>query len=99
MNPYIILNINKNSSDAEIKTAYKKLALKYHPDRNTANKELNTEKFKEIATAYEILQDKNKRQLYDYTGKSNTNNINPFEIFNIVFKNLNPKIERFIKKT
>ena len=99
MNPYIILNINKNSSDAVIKTAYKKLALKYHPDRNTANKELNTEKFKEIATAYEILQDKNKRQLYDYTGKSNTNNINPFEIFNIVFKNLNPKIERFIKKT
>jgi DnaJ-class molecular chaperone len=99
MNPYIILNIDKNSSDIEIKTAYKKLALKYHPDRNTTNKELNTEKFKEIAAAYEILSDKNKRQLYDYTGQVNTNNINPFEIFNIVFKNLNPKIEKFIKKT
>ena len=99
MNPYIILNIDNNSSDIEIKTAYKKLALKYHPDRNTVDKELNTEKFKELAAAYEILCNKDKRQLYDYTGKVDNNNINPFEIFNIVFKHLNPKIEQFIKKT
>ena len=99
MNPYIILNIDNNSSDIEIKTAYKKLALKYHPDRNTTNKELSTEKFKEIASAYEILSDKDKRQLYDYTGQINMNSINPFKIFNIVFKDLNPKVENFIKKT
>ena len=61
MNPYAILDLKKNSSDEEIKQAYKKLALKYHPDRSIDNKEYNTERFKEIATAYEILNDKKQR--------------------------------------
>lgn len=64
---YKILGIAKNASDDEIKKAYKKLALKYHPDKNrTAGAE---EKFKEIAEAYEVLSDTKKREVYDRYGE------------------------------
>ncbi len=64
---YEILGISKNASQDEIKAAYRKLALKYHPDRNPDNKEAE-EKFKEAATAYEILSDPDKRKQYDQFG-------------------------------
>uniref|UniRef100_A0A6C0EJP5 J domain-containing protein n=1 Tax=viral metagenome TaxID=1070528 RepID=A0A6C0EJP5_9ZZZZ len=99
MNPYAILDLKKNCSDEEIKQAYKKLALKYHPDRSIDNKEYNTERFKEIATAYEILNDKKQRNMYDITGKFNTTNINPFEAFELFKKNLDPNVEIFLKDT
>ena len=51
---YKILGINKNSKDSEIKKAYKKMCLKYHPDRNLNNKKESEEKFKEISKAYEV---------------------------------------------
>lgn len=65
---YNILGINKNSSHDEIKKAYKKLAIKWHPDKNPNNVEEATSKFKEITEAYEILSDDKKKQIYDQFG-------------------------------
>ena len=54
-NPYKVLGLSNNASLNEIKTSYKKLALKYHPDRNKDDKENAENKFKEISKAYTIL--------------------------------------------
>lgn len=65
MNPYEILGISKNASEDEIKKAYKKLAMKYHPDRNKENPEQAEQKFKEIKAAYEeITNPKPKTRFY-----------------------------------
>jgi curved DNA-binding protein len=66
---YDILGVKKNASEEEIKKAYRKLALKYHPDRNQGNKEAE-ERFKEVSEAYAVLSDKKKRQEYDAVGYS-----------------------------
>lgn len=66
---YKILGVEKNSSDEEIKRAYRRLALKLHPDKNPGNKAAE-EKFKEINEAYEVLRDKDKRARYDQLGDS-----------------------------
>jgi molecular chaperone DnaJ len=68
-NYYDILGISKTASTEEIKAAYRKLALKYHPDRNPDNKEAE-EKFKEAAQAYEVLSDAQKRAQYDQFGEA-----------------------------
>jgi molecular chaperone DnaJ len=66
---YEALGVAKNASDDEIKKAYRKLAMKYHPDRNQGDKAKEAEeKFKEIKEAYEILSDANKRAAYDRFG-------------------------------
>lgn len=64
---YEVLNINKNAGDEEIKRAYRKLAMQYHPDRNPGDKQAE-EKFKEASEAYEVLRDREKRQIYDQYG-------------------------------
>ncbi|HLB40352.1 MAG TPA: DnaJ domain-containing protein, partial [Candidatus Babeliales bacterium] len=64
---YDILGVKKTASEAEIKAAYRKLAMQYHPDRNPGDKAAE-EKFKEAAQAYEVLSDKEKRQKYDQFG-------------------------------
>jgi len=64
---YDILGVAKDASSDDIKKAYRKVALKYHPDRNPGNKEAE-EKFKEAAEAYEVLSDKDKRAKYDRFG-------------------------------
>lgn len=64
---YEILGVPKGASDKEIKAAYRRLALKYHPDKNKSDKEAET-KFKEINMAYEILSDDQKRKQYDQFG-------------------------------
>ncbi|MGZ4055793.1 MAG: DnaJ domain-containing protein, partial [Bacteroidia bacterium] len=64
---YEILEINKNASADEIKKAYRKMAIKYHPDKNPGDK-VAEEKFKEAAEAYEILSSPEKKQRYDQYG-------------------------------
>jgi molecular chaperone DnaJ len=69
---YEILEVSKTSTKGEIKKAYRKLAMKYHPDKNPGDKEAE-EKFKEINEAYEVLSDDEKRNIYDTYGKEALN--------------------------
>ena len=64
---YEILGISKNATAEEIKKAYRKKAIEFHPDKNPGNKEAE-EKFKEAAEAYEVLSDANKKAKYDQYG-------------------------------
>ena len=64
---YEVLGVDKNADEQALKKAYRKLAMKYHPDRNPDNKEAE-EKFKEVNEAYEVLSDATKRQNYDQFG-------------------------------
>jgi len=64
---YEVLGVTKSATSDEIKKAYRKLALKYHPDRNPGDKEAE-EKFKEAAEAYDVLSDEKKKALYDQYG-------------------------------
>ena len=64
---YNLLGVSRDASEQELKRAYKKLAMKYHPDRNQGDKNAE-KKFKEVSEAYEVLSDQNKRQAYDQFG-------------------------------
>ncbi len=66
---YEVLGVKKDATDADIKAAYRKLALKWHPDKHKGDKDAET-KFKEINGAYEVLSDKKKRQQYDTFGST-----------------------------
>lgn len=74
---YEVLGVQKNASAAEIKAAYKKMAIKYHPDRNPGDKEAE-EKFKEAAEAYDVLRDEQKRARYDQFGPEGVNGAGGF---------------------
>jgi DnaJ-class molecular chaperone len=67
---YEVLGIQKNASSEEIKAAYRKLALQWHPDRHVQDKKIAEEKFKEINQAYQILSDPQKKETYDQFGHS-----------------------------
>ena len=83
---YEVLGVSKTASADEIKKAYKKLALQYHPDRNPDNKEAE-EKFKEVAEAYSILSDADKKARYDQFGHAGVEGAGPD--FSGGFGNLN----------
>ena len=83
---YEILGVSKDASDDDIKKAYRKLAMKYHPDRwsngTDEEKKEAEQKFKEIAEANEVLSDPQKRQMYDNGGfEFNSDGFDPFEMF------------------
>src|SRR5580658_5084212 len=65
---YSVLGVPKNAAEKDIKSAYRKLARKWHPDTNPKNPKEAEEKFKEIAEAYEVLGDPEKRKKYDVLG-------------------------------
>ena len=94
---YQILGISKTNDPDQIKKAYKKSALKWHPDRNRNNKEEAESKFKEISEAYDILSDTNKKNIYDNHGLDAVRQMNngggggnPFDIFENLFGGGNP---------
>ncbi|XP_068657867.1 uncharacterized protein [Aristolochia californica] len=66
---YRILQVDKNSKDEDLKKAYRKLAMKWHPDKNPNNKNEAEAKFKQISEAYEVLSDPQKRAIYDQYGE------------------------------
>ena len=101
---YEILGVGRNASEAEIKKAYRQMAIKYHPDKNPGNKEAE-EKFKEAAEAYEVLSNTEKKSRYDqfghqgmngggYGGGQHMNMEDIFSQFGDIFGGHNP-FERF----
>ena len=66
---YNVLKVNRSASEEDLKRAYKGLAMKWHPDKNSTNKKEAEAKFKEISEAYDVLSDTQKRQIYDLYGE------------------------------
>ena len=90
---YEVLGVGRDVDEAELKKAYRKLALKYHPDRNKGD-EAASGKFKEVAEAYEVLSDAEKRRIYDQFGHDGlkgqgfgAGGVDPFSIFESFFGN------------
>ena len=94
---YDILGVSKDACDSDIKKAYRKLALKWHPDKNNDDRENAENKFKEIGLAYRVLSDPKKREVYDLHGEEGITSYesgggglgsfdNPFDLFEQMFR-------------
>ena len=90
---YQILELQNNASDEEVKKAYKKMAVKYHPDKHANSSEQEKkeaeENFKKIADAYDVLTNKEKHMPSFAQGNFRRGSIDPHEIFNQLFKDMN----------
>eukprot|EP01080_Neovahlkampfia_damariscottae_P012082 gene12082-5575_t len=92
---YDVLGVSKSSTPDEIKSAYRKLCMKWHPDRHSENKEEATEKFKEIGEAYQVLSDEKQKKIYDQFGHEGLksgggggfqqSNVDPNDLFRQMF--------------
>jgi curved DNA-binding protein CbpA len=95
-NYYEILEVEKNATIEDIKKNYKKLAFKWHPDKNQDNKAEAEKNFKDISKAYQILSDPNKRKIYDLTGTDESLQTTSFkneqELFQEFFSNLKDQL-------
>lgn len=89
-----MLKVKKTATDAEIKKSFKKLAIQYHPDKNTDDPDAAKDKFQKIANAYEVLSDPEKRKIYDLGGeeavqedaqRQGQQNMNQHDIFSHFF--------------
>lgn len=101
---YEVLGVQRHASPEDIKKAYRKQALKWHPDKNPENKEEAERKFKQVAEAYEVLSDAKKRDIYDKYGKEGLNGggggggshfDSPFE-FGFTFRNPDDVFREFL---
>ncbi|CAN9497879.1 unnamed protein product [Ophioblennius macclurei] len=100
---YNVLGVSRTATQDDIKKAYRKLALKWHPDKNPDNKEEAERKFKELAEAYEVLSDKSKRDEYDrfgndrtrQTGSSTSDFSSDFPGFTFTFRNPDDVFKEF----
>ena len=81
---YNILEVPRNASASDIKKAYRKLALKWHPDKNPNCQDDATKKFKEISEAYEVLSDEKKRGIYDKYGKEDLAHPNKIRLIFVI---------------
>ena len=99
MNPYKVLNLDKKCTKKEIKLAYRKLALKYHPDKATGDLKIAEEKFKQISEAYQILIDDKRRKQYDLTGDMDSTFLDANELFENFFNEFNPELKLFVMST
>ena len=88
---YKILEIDRNASREEIKRAYRRLAMKWHPDKNQDNKEMAEKQFKEIGEAYEALTNPEK-----FRQNPQMHNINPHDIFNQIFRDMHTVNSGFV---
>jgi molecular chaperone DnaJ len=93
---YEVLGVNRNASQTEIKKAYRKLAMQFHPDKNPGNKEAE-EKFKEASEAYEVLHDNEKRKIYDQFGHEGLSGrgFSGFATFDDIFQSFGDIFEDF----
>lgn len=93
---YKTLGVETNATPKDIKKAYRKLAMKWHPDKNPNNKEVAEEKFKEISKAYEVLSDEDKREIYNKYGEEGLEGGgrggggDPMDIFSAMFGGMFP---------
>src|SRR4030067_2720436 len=93
---YELLGFPRNASEEEIKKAYRRMALNYHPDRNPGDKEAE-EKFKEASEAYEVLRDPNKKEIYDFYGHDGlkSTGFTGFRGFDDIFSSFSDIFEEF----
>lgn len=92
MDYYKILEIKKDATDDDIRKSYRKLATKWHPDKNINNQEMAEKKFKEITQAYDTLKDRDKKYIYDNQQYGSNRNVSHFNnnmpFFNVMRHNV-----------
>ncbi|KAM2330531.1 hypothetical protein ACFX1X_021350 [Malus domestica] len=96
---YSVLRVNRNATQQDLKKAYKKLAMRWHPDKNPVDNEEAEAKFKQVCQAYDVLSDPQRRQIYDIYGEEGLNCGDPEDIFAEFFGGSGGVGDRAFKKS